>query len=212
MDTGLPRDLPGALMRWRRLDVPGREDARFDARPGGWRVQGRVEVQEAGIPARLRYEIECDEQWRTRSVAIAGEAGERRVTLSLHADGEGSWSMDGRAVPILEGAVDIDLGFTPSTNTLPIRRLNLAVGDSAPVTTAWLRFPELRLEPLDQTYTRVADRIYRYEAIVDGERFTARLHTDGVGIVTHYEGLWEPDTDKPDTDVPENEWAEEEPG
>ena len=78
-----------------------------------------------------------------------------------------------------------------ATNTLPIRRLALAVGASAPVRGAWLRFPELRLEPLEQTYTRKAEQVFRYVADVDGERFTARLDTDASGRVLRYEGLWE---------------------
>jgi len=191
----MPGEPLGVRMRWRRVDVPGLEDARFDPLPGGWRVRGRVQVEEAGVPARLRYEIECDEQWRTRSASIAGEAGEHTVALSLQADGEGHWVRDGEPVPFLDGALDVDLGFTPSTNTLPLRRLALQVGAATPVTTAWFRFPELRLEALQQTYTRETDRTYRYDAIVDGERFTARLETDGSGVVMHYEGLWEPDTD-----------------
>jgi hypothetical protein len=94
-------------------------------------------------------------------------------------------------VPKLAGALDVDLGFTPATNTLPIRRLALAVGESAPVRSAWLRFPELRLEPLEQTYTREAEQRFRYQALVDGELFTARLDTDAFGRVLRYEGLWE---------------------
>jgi hypothetical protein len=87
--------------------------------------------------------------------------------------------------------VDIDLGFTPATNTLPIRRLALGIGESARVRSAWLRFPELRLEPLEQVYTRQAERSFRYRSLVDGELFIARLDTDMLGWVIRYEGLWE---------------------
>jgi hypothetical protein len=93
----------------------------------------------------------------------------------------------------LAGALDIDLGFTPATNTLPIRRLALTVGASAPVQSAWLRFPELRLEPLHQTYNREAERVFHYRALVDGEPFEAQLDTDRFGRVVRYEGLWEAD-------------------
>ncbi len=182
-------------MRWRRSDVPGHEEAHFGPAPGGWRVRGRLEVEDEGVEARLRYAIECDEQWRTRSAVITGDAGGHPVGLRLDADGQGHWTRNGVGVRFLDGALDVDLGFTPSTNTLPIRRLALLVGNSARVRTAWFRFPELRLESLEQTYTREAERIYRYEALVDGEPFTARLETDGFGIVVRYEGLWEPDTD-----------------
>ncbi|HYG61077.1 MAG TPA: putative glycolipid-binding domain-containing protein [Thermoanaerobaculia bacterium] len=178
-------------MRWRRLDVPGREDARVERSPDGWCLTGQLDVEEEGVPARLRYCIECDPEWRTRSALIEGEMGGRPVRFALAADGEGHWTRDGQALPGLTGALDVDLGFTPATNTLPIRRLSLVVGETAPVRSAWLRFPELRLEPLEQMYTREAERVYRYKAQVDGDLFTARLDTDAYGRVLCYEGLWE---------------------
>ena len=162
------------------------------ARAGsGWRLTGNLEVEESGVAAKLRYAVECDAQWRTRSALIEGRAGGKAVCYALAADGAGHWTRDGTAQPHLDGAMDVDLGFTPATNTLPIRRLDLGVGASAPVRSAWLRFPELRLEPLQQVYTREAERVFRYHAVVDGEPFIARLDTDDFGRVVRYEGLWE---------------------
>lgn len=178
-------------MHWRRLDVPGREDARVEQLPAGWRVAGQLEVEESGVFARLSYRVDCDPEWRTRSALIEGEAAGQPVRLALTADGMGQWARDGRALPELAGALDVDLGFTPATNTLPIRRLDLAVGEMAAVRSAWLRFPALRLERLEQIYTHEADQVYRYEAQVDGEPFTARLDTDVYGRVLRYERLWE---------------------
>lgn len=184
-------------MCWRRLDVPGREEARTDRTATGWRLTGELQVEESGVAARLRYSIECDAEWRTRSALIEGEAG-GSIRFALMADGEGHWGRDGAPVPALVGALDVDLGFTPATNTLPIRRLALSVGATAPVRSAWLRFPELRLEPLDQTYTREDEQVFRYRALVDGELFVARLDTDAFGRVLRYEGLWEAELAEPD--------------
>jgi hypothetical protein len=178
-------------MRWRRLDVPGREDARVERTDGGWRLTGELDVQESGVAARLRYAIDCDAQWRTRSATIEGEVDADPFRLVLASDGAGRWTRDGVPVPEIEGALDVDLGFTPATNTLPIRRLALDVGESAPVLSAWLRFPELRLERLEQTYTRETELSFRYRALVDGEQFVARLDMDALGRVLVYEGLWE---------------------
>ena len=177
-------------MRWRRLDVPGREEGRVDRTAAGWRLTGELDVEE-GAPARLRYTIDCDPEWRTRSATIEGEMGGVPLRFALAADGSGHWTRDGTRLPELDGALDVDLGFTPATNTLPIRRLGLAVDESTPVRSAWLRFPELRLEPLEQTYTRDAEQSFQYRATVDGEPFIARLDTDLFGRVLRYEGLWE---------------------
>jgi hypothetical protein len=173
------------------LDVPGREEACVERTVTGWRLTGELDVEEAGLIARIRYAIECDPEWRTRSALVEGQAGGAPIGFALAADGAGQWTRDGAPLPELSGSLDVDLGFTPATNTLPIRRLALAIGESAPVRSAWLRFPELRLEPLEQTYTRDAEQCFRYRALVDGEPFIARLDTDVFGRVVRYEGLWE---------------------
>jgi len=86
------------------------------------------------------------------------------------------------------GSIDLDLHFSPSTNLLPIRRLNLSIGEQAQVKAAWLRFPEFTLEPLEQMYRRVDDVIYHYESA--GGKFVAELKVNAVGLVTLYPKVW----------------------
>jgi hypothetical protein len=76
----------------------------------------------------------------------------------------------------------VDLGCSPSTNTLPIRRLRLGVGASHTIQAAWVRFPELTVVKAAQTYTRVDDLTYRYAS---GD-FQAELTVDDDGLVTAY--------------------------
>ena len=178
-------------MGWRRLDVPGVEESRVRRIPSGWHLTGVIHVEEASATARLHYTIECNESWLTHSAVIEGEVAGRPVRFVIAADGNGLWTRDGVSIPEVAGALDIDLGFTPATNMLPIRRLQLAIGETAPVRSAWLRFPELSFEPLEQAYTREAERRFRYHAMIDGEPFTAQLDIDAFGRVLRYEGLWE---------------------
>ena len=178
-------------MRWRRLDVPGHEEARIDRTAEGWRLTGNLEATEGTVHAELAYVIDCEHDWRTRRALITGTAHGTTQRFEFVSDGKGHWSLDDAPLPLVDGALDIDLGFTPATNLLPIRRLDLAIGARADVRTAWLRFPELRVEALEQSYEREAERVYRYEALVDGEPFRARLDTDEFGRVLLYEGLWE---------------------
>ena len=178
-------------MRWRRIDVPGHEEARIEQTAGGWRLTGQLQVEEGSVSAQLGYLIECEHDWRTRQAVVTGSASGAPMRFELGADGAGHWTLDGAPLPLVEGALDIDLGFTPATNLLPIRRLDLAVGERADVRTAWVRFPELRVEALEQSYQRDEARVFRYDALVDGEKFQARLDTDEFGRVLHYEGLWE---------------------
>lgn len=184
-------------MRWRRVDVPGREEARIDRIADGWRLTGQLDAKAGGITVRLEYVIKCDAGWRTSTALVMGEADGRPVQFAIAVDATGQWTVGGVPQPALAGATDVDLGFTPATNTLPIRRLLLDVGESASVKSAWLRFPELRLEPLEQTYTRHGVLEFSYEALVDGEIFRARLDTDAFGRVLRYEGLWEAELAEP---------------
>lgn len=92
-------------------------------------------------------------------------------------------------IPAVAGCLDVDLAFTPATNILPLRRLRLAVGESREMTAAWVRFPELSVEPLAQRYTRLDERRVRYAS--RGGAFTAELEVDELGLVVRYPPLWE---------------------
>ena len=75
----------------------------------------------------------------------------------------------------------------------PIRRLNLDVGASADVRAAWVRFPELTVEVLEQRYTRLSKDLYRYES--DGGNFCRDLTVHSSGFVVKYPDLWDAELD-----------------
>jgi hypothetical protein len=120
---------------------------------------------------------------------VRGFVGDEAVEIELSVDAAGRWTLGGAACPQVEGCVDLDLNFSPSTNLLPIRRLALADGAEARVRAAWLRFPGFTLEPLEQLYRRTAPGRYRYESA--GGRFAADLEVGEDGFVTRYPGFCE---------------------
>jgi hypothetical protein len=176
------------MILWRRRDVPGFEACRLDPRATGWELAGTAVFVHEGQACRLDYVVACDPRWLTRSATVRGWIGERTIDATVVRDGAGQWRLDGRPCEAVGGCVDVDLNFSPSTNLLPIRRLDLAVGGSARVRAAWLRFPGFVLEPLEQTYTRVGPRAYRYESAGGG--FVADLRVDEQGLVVDYGEVW----------------------
>ena len=177
-----------ATILWRRLDQPGHEVAELTADGEGWRLSGVVLGASDGEPCRLEYSIECDSAWRTRRARVHGHLGGVPASLDItHAPASG-WQVNGSLMPELGECVDIDLQFSPSTNLLPIRRLALGVGAQGLARAAWVRLPELVLEPLEQTYTRLSTDRYRY-ATIDGE-FERELTVNGNGLVLEYPGQW----------------------
>lgn len=187
-----------ATILWRRLDLPGHDWVRLSPRDGGWLLAGTALFVDGGLPCRLDYRVLCDAAFHTESATVEGWAGSEPVRVHLAADTDRRWRLDGAEQPQVEGCIDVDLGFTPATNLLALRRLDLPVGAAAEVRSAWLDFPGFTMEPLPQTYRRTSDTTYAYES--NGGAFTAELRVNDVGFVVHYPGLWEEereDTPKP---------------
>jgi hypothetical protein len=182
----------GLTMRsilWRGIHRPGHEACRVFQQSAEWHLEGTAVFSHTHRPCRLSYLIVCDAAWNTLRADISGWVGDRLIAIDLIVDGAHHWHLNGIDRPVVAGCIDLDLNFSPSTNMLPIRRLNLAVGQKAQVRAAWLRFPSFELEPLSQMYLRINESTYRYES-GDGQ-FTADLKVDRFGFVTNYADIWE---------------------
>lgn len=184
-----------AIVLWRRLDLPGHDWARLSPRDGGWLLSGTALFAHEGLPCRLEYRVLCDAAFRTESATVEGWAGSEPVRVRLAADADRRWSLDSREQPQVQGCIDVDLGFTPATNLLALRRLDLPVGAAADVRSAWLDFPGFAMEPLPQSYRRTSDTTYAYES--DGGAFTAELRANAAGFVVRYPGLWSEERESP---------------
>lgn len=142
---------------------------------------------ETGMLFAVRYRIRCDSSWRVRELSISLIGDARR--FELLSDGAGTWQNDaGIPMPELSGAVDVDLTVTPFTNTLPIRRLDLAIGAAAEIVVVYVDLPNLTVITEPQRYTRIGDRRYRFESL-DGS-FTRDIEVDEHGLVNTYPGLF----------------------
>ena len=149
-----------------------------------------VAVDEQRRPFRLGYHLRWEPSWRLREARLAVTTEGGTQSLTLEGDGNGRWrDGQGRARPELDGCVDIDIWPTPFTNTFPIRREPMAIGDKRVLVVAWVAAPALIVRPSRQAYTRIAERRYRFESL-DGDVFSAELVVDDEALVIEYEGLF----------------------
>lgn len=142
-------------------------------------------------PFRLTYRLAWDEAWQLREAELAVVTERSTRSLQLQTDGRGRWRRgDGQALHELDGCMDIDIWPTPFTNSFPIRRVPMAVGERRQFRMAWVSAPELTVQPQAQAYTRLSDRVYRFENL-DGSGFRAELVVDEDGIVVDYPELFQ---------------------
>ncbi len=178
---------------WKSLAIDGADYCSLWRTTEGWMLKGTVvgavkDGQSNSQPLLVSYEIHCDENWLTHRVQLQRTIGSDVKSLTLTVESRGTWrNSDGEELATLRGCDDIDLSITPATNTIAIRRLNLQVASSESIIAAWVKFPELTVQPLSQRYTRVSNNTYRYAS---NTGFSAEIVVDDLGLVTSYPGAW----------------------
>ncbi len=174
---------------FKRLDTSGTEFLQMNESVSACSLAGMATFQEEGEAYAVQYDIVCTTDWRTQLVSARCVTAQGETTLKLRVDQDGTWWANGVSLRGLSGCTNVDLGFTPASNTLPIRRLQLAVGDAAEVEVAWVKFPSFEIVRARQVYRRVSDGTYLYLNVDSG--FSAEISVDEHGLVTHYPGLWQ---------------------
>ena len=168
------------MMRWRRLDLPGRDDARLRHQLGSWRLEGHAEFIDGTNRWELGYRVACGPDWVTTGALVRGQSGRGAIEANVARSAIGGWTLNGVPVPAVAGCTDVDLAFTPATNLLSLRRLS---------------FPEFSLTPVRQRYRRTSQTTYDYAA--PDLPFAGILTVSPEGFVLDYAGLWRADLPAP---------------
>ena len=143
-----------------------------------------------GEPFRLAYVLKWDGLGRLRCADLHVRQGSQARQLGLRSDGEGHWQTgEGHPLASLAGCIDIDIWPTPLTNSFPIWRSQLRVGERREFRMAWVSAPELTVQARPQAYMRLQERLYLFESL-DGSGFQARLQVDDDDIVLDYPALF----------------------
>jgi uncharacterized protein len=172
---------------WKRLDKTGHDACRFTGTRDGWTIEGAAVFDHEGRAANLTYRLVCDSQWRSLGASVTGWIDDTNIQIYITRNNDG-WCINGEQNDVLSGLNDIDLGFTPASNTTAIRRLNLLEGVEAKSVAVWLDTEDWSIKPLHQTYRRIQK--YAYDYVSPMHDYSATLMVDGFGAVTHYPELW----------------------
>lgn len=175
---------------WRSLEWPGTEHVIY-TEDDTWHADSLAVIVLPEGPVRVSYQVTGGLGGATTRmvVSVSGSVSKR---VAIAGDGDGGWRDDGdRALPELDGCLDVDISSTPFTNTLPIHRLDLSPGEGEDLLAVYVKMPHLELSTMRQRYTcllRESDHsVYRYES----PGFRADLTVDDHGLVISYPDLWE---------------------
>ncbi|MEV7555236.1 putative glycolipid-binding domain-containing protein [Amycolatopsis sp. NPDC089917] len=159
----------------------------------------------APLPYRLDYSLTTGDEFVTDrlDVTVRGEHWNRRLCLTRIPGG--TWTVDadhqgmvglpdpGGDPAALEGALDCDLGRSPLTNVMPVRRHRLhEQAGGADFLMAWVSVPDLSVHPSRQRYEHLhppVDGIGQVRYIGAHRGFEGDLDIDAHGFVLNYPGL-----------------------
>jgi uncharacterized protein len=184
-------DLPVSAA-WRHVDAREGFEVVFPSVEGDEpRFDGHTTAVEAEQAWAVSYSIALDAGWRSRSARVVSRSAMGTRELELTRDGAGGWLVNGAPAPHAEGLDDIDLEASSFTNAFPVRRLALALGESAEAPALYVRAPDLRVERLEQSYRRIEDDGVRsrYDYRSPQFEFEAVLAYDQYGFIRDYPGI-----------------------
>jgi hypothetical protein len=99
--------------------------------------------------------------------------------------------VNGDERPDLDECLDVDLESSACTNTIPVHRMRLAIGESAQAPAVYIRAFDLAVERLEQSYQRLpanhGTESYHYRS--PAFDFEARLTYNKSHIGLDYPGI-----------------------
>ncbi|MCA2263477.1 putative glycolipid-binding domain-containing protein [Mycobacterium marseillense] len=183
-----------AMLTWRAQDVSRMESVRLQV--SGKRIKANGRIVAAATKANpafgAYYDLLTDETGATKRLGMTVTLAERERVFSFARDEENMWLVtdhQGEHRAAYNGALDVDVEFSPFFNALPIRRLGLheqAASVTLPV--VYVNVPEMSI---------IADTVSYSSA---GSRGEIKVHTpiadttvsvDDEGFIVDYPGLAE---------------------
>jgi uncharacterized protein len=178
------------FVRWKRTDVLGLCLGRVVEHDDDVVLSGRELVVDSDYA--VSFTLVVGTEWESESLEADVFDGDETKSLSLIRSEDGGWWVGQDPIPDSAQCDDVDIASTPLTNTPPLVRLGLAVGESAEVPVLWVRVPELVVEVVSQRYERLqpGDGLDRYRfSFVEADAPVHPLTVDDDGLVVDYGGF-----------------------
>lgn len=183
-----------AVLTWRAPDVPRMESVRVQLSGNRIKAYGRVVAAATSAhPAfSASYDLVTDETGATKRLSMTVTLAERERQLSVARDEENMWLVQEHSGQTsrssYEGALDVDVIFSPFFNALPIRRAGVmpGSGESVTVPVVYLRVPDLSVDVAHIGYAATPDGIALKSPVAD-----TTVTVDANGFILDYPGLAE---------------------
>jgi len=184
------------MLTWRSRDARRMESVRVQLSGKRIKANGRIVAAEADTnPAfAAYYDLLTDETGATKRLGMTVTVAERERQLVVARDEENMWLVtdhQGESRAAYQGALDVDVVFSPFFNALPIRRVGLNErADSITVPTIYVRLPEMS----------VTSAVVSYNSPAAGAREGIKVHSpvsdvtltvDADGFIVNYPDLAE---------------------
>jgi hypothetical protein len=182
-----------AILTWRAHDDPRMESVRVQLSGNRIKAYGRiVSAATDSIPAfSASYDLVTDESGATKRLSLTVTMAQRERQLSIARDEENMWLVQDHSGitshAAYDGALDVDVVFSPFFNALPIRRTGLHQrADSVNLSVVYVWLPDLTVTGLSIGYDSAEDGIKLHSPVAD-----TTVTVDADGFIVDYPGLAE---------------------
>lgn len=161
----------------------------------GNRIKAYGRIVAAATPSHpafsASYDLVTDEAGGTKRLSMTVTLAERERQLSIARDEENMWLVQQHTGEsrraAYQGALDVDVIFSPFFNALPIRRTRLYQrSDSISCPVVYVRLPELSVETAVISYSSAEDGIKLHSPVAE-----TTISVDSDGFILDYPGLAE---------------------
>lgn len=174
---------------WNGLEEHSKESCVVSTNETGIEVSSVIVGRHEDLPFHVEYAIRTNTHWETIFFQLHGQYAHKQQDLLFESDGHGNWQSNGKLAEAFEGCVDVDLPLTPFTNSLPIRRLQLGIGNQQEIQVLYFDLLVNEIKVVRQKYTRPSATQYHYENVPND--FEATITVDEQGFVIHYPSLFQ---------------------